>query len=212
VNVDLDADARRRYALALRLPEGAVDVRKVLEAPVSRIEIEIGPGRGGFFLGRLEARGDVGLIGFEIKRKWTVIVNERLARSGLADRGRIFAEDIRTALPSLGPEGSIDAMFFHFPDPWWKKRHQKRLVVGTDVLDQCARLLRPRGELFIQTDVEERAALYETQICAHAGFVAAGDAPGAARMAENPYEARSHREKRAIEDRLPIFRLRFARK
>jgi tRNA (guanine-N7-)-methyltransferase len=184
----------------------------VLGRSCSRIEIEAGPGRGGFLLGRLAAREDVGLLGFEIKRKWTVIVNERLARHGYAERGRVFAEDIRLAFPRLGPDGSVAAMFFHFPDPWWKKRHQKRLVIATDVLEQVARLLGPGAELFIQTDVDERAAAYETQIAAHPAFAPSGDAPGSARLAENPYGARSHREVRAIADAIPIYRLRFVRK
>jgi tRNA (guanine-N7-)-methyltransferase len=213
VESEFPVDPRQRYALAPRLPErGPVDVRTVLGRSCPRIEIEAGPGRGGFLLGRLAAREDVGLIGFEIKRKWTVIVNERLARHGYAERGRVFAEDVRLAFPRLGPDGAVAAMFFHFPDPWWKKRHQKRLVIGTDVLEQAARLLGSGGELFIQTDVEERAIAYETQVTAHAAFAPRGDAPGSARLAENPYGARSHREVRALADAIPIYRLRFFKK
>jgi tRNA (guanine-N7-)-methyltransferase len=213
VEPDFAAEARRRYAAAPRLPEEAtIDVRTLLPGSFSRLEIEVGPGRGGFLLGRLTRERDLGLLGFEIKRKWAVIVNERLLRHGLAERGRVFAEDVRLALPRLTPDGSLAALFFHFPDPWWKRRHTKRLVVGTDVLDHVARLLRPGGELFIQTDVEERAELYETQIGGHAAFVPRGDSDAGPRMAENPYDARSHRERRALEDDIPIYRLRFVRK
>ena len=213
VESDIAREARRRYAGAPRLPEhGPIDVRTILPGSFSRIEVEVGPGRGGFLLDRLGSRPDVALIGLEIKRKWTVIVNERLARHGLAERGRVFAEDLRLVFPRLEPDGSLAAVFFHFPDPWWKKRHTKRLVVGTDVLDQTARLLGPGGELFIQTDVAERAELYEVQVSAHPAFVSFGDSPSSARLAENPYGARSHRERRALEDRIPIYRLRFAKK
>jgi len=213
VEPDPSRAARERYAAAPRLPDvGRIDVRSLLAGPFARLELEIGPGRGGFLLERVTARPDVGLVGFEIKRKWTVIVNERLARHGLADRGRIFAEDVRLVFPRLDPDGALAALYFHFPDPWWKKRHQKRLVLASDVLDEAARLLAPGGELFIQTDVEERAELYETQILAHHAFAALGDLRGSARMAENPFEARSHRERRAIEDRIPVHRLRFGKK
>lgn len=213
VDPDFAGEAKRRYAAAPRLPEqGTIDVRTLLPRSFSRLEVEVGPGRGGFLLGRLTRESDVGLLGFEIKRKWAVIVNERLERLGLAERGRVFAEDIRLVLPRLIPNGSLAALFFHFPDPWWKKRHRKRLVVGTDVLDHVARLLRPGGELFIQTDVEERAELYETHVGAHAAFVPRGDSDTGPRMAENPYDAWSHRERRALEDDIPIYRLRFVRK
>jgi tRNA (guanine-N7-)-methyltransferase len=205
-------DPRLRYARAPRLPaDGHIDLRRLLEASVEHFEIEVGPGRGGFMMGRLSAREDVGIVGFEVKRKWVTIVNERLGREGLGTRGQVYAEDARLALPRLGPDGSVAAFFFHFPDPWWKKRHQKRLVLGPTLLDEVARLLRPRGELFVQTDVEERAVLYETEIGAHASFVSAGETSGSARLQENPYQARSHRERRAIDDAIPIHRLRYLR-
>lgn len=219
VTEDLDKEARRRYADAPRLKgEGPLAIASLLPARVSRIEIEIGPGRGGFLFERLAGQPDLGMIAFEVSRKWTTLVNDRLARRGLADRGRVFADDARLALPRLEPAGLAACVYFHFPDPWWKKRHQKRLVVGSGVLDEVARLLRPEGELFVQTDVEERADLYETQILGHPDFEAFGDPPvdpGArpsARLAENPYGARSHRERRAIDDAIPVYRLRFRRR
>jgi tRNA (guanine-N7-)-methyltransferase len=213
VDSDPTALARQKYAAAPRLPAGAaIDVRTLLAGAFSRFELEIGPGRGGFLIGRLGAASDVGIVGLEVKRKWVVIVNERLSRAGLADRGRVFAEDARLALPRLEPDASVDALFLHFPDPWWKKRHSKRLVLGTDFLDQAARLLRPRGELFIQTDVDERAGLYETHVLGHHAFLPAGDVAGSARLRDNPYGAASHRERRALADGIPIHRLRFVRR
>jgi len=184
----------------------------LLATPSVEIEIEIGSGRGGFLLERLASREDVGLVAFEIKRKWATLVNERLERAGLSGRCRVFADDARSALARLQPSGAIAAAFFHFPDPWWKKRHQKRRLITPALLDEIARLLRSGGELFVQTDVEERALLYEMQIASHSAFKPRGDQAGSARVAENPYAARSHRERRAVADALPIFRLRYARK
>jgi tRNA (guanine-N7-)-methyltransferase len=84
--------------------------------------------------------------------------------------------------------------------------------MGPELLDSIARLLRPGGELYVQTDVEERAEQYEAQIGAHEAFEPAGDAEGSARMVENPYNARSPREHRAIEDGLPVTRLRYRKR
>jgi tRNA (guanine-N7-)-methyltransferase len=223
VSAELVSEGRRRYLDAPRLAgEGRVGIAELLPAKVNRIEIEVGPGRGGFLFERLAGTPDLGIIAFEVSRKWTTLVNQRLARLGLADRGRVFADDARLALPRLEPAGHVAAVYFHFPDPWWTKRHQKRLVVGYGVLDEIARLLCPGGELFVQTDVEERADLYETQILGHAAFEAFGETgaeasadaagrPSSPRLAENPYGARSHRERRAIDDAIPIYRLRFRR-
>ena len=102
-------------------------------------------------------------------------------------------------------------VFLHFPDPWWKKRHEKRLVMGDDLLVEVVRLLEPGGELYIQTDVEERAILYADVVAKSPELVPAGDAPGDPHVVENPYGARSPREHRAILDTLPVTRMRWTR-
>jgi tRNA (guanine-N7-)-methyltransferase len=124
----------------------------------------------------------------------------------------VFCEDARVALPRLGPDASGARAYLHFPDPWWKKRHTKRLVMGDVFLAEVARLLVANGELYVQTDVEERAELYERVVTAHEAFVPAGDAEGSARIAENPYAARSPREHRAIADGLPVYRMLWRRR
>jgi tRNA (guanine-N7-)-methyltransferase len=200
------------YAHAPRLPdEGTVLLRDLLpgEGP---FEIEIGPGRGGFLFERAAARPDVRILGLEIRLKWASVVDERLKKRGLGARARVIAADAKEALARLLPDASVAAVFLHFPDPWWKKRHAKRLVMSDPLLTHIARLLADGGDLFVQTDVEERAAMYEQQLREHPDLEPAGDEPGSPVLAENPYDARSPREHRAIEDGLPIHRLRFRRK
>lgn len=205
------------YAHAPRLPDApAIDIETLFEAPSGQssarvYELEVGPGRGGFLIERCEARPDVYIVGLEIRLKWATIINERLKKRGFGNRAKVFAEDAREALGRLGPAGVLSAVFLHFPDPWWKKRHEKRLVMGDALLENVVRLLKEGGELFVQTDVEERALMYEDKISACAGLVAYGDREGEARMMENPYEARSPREHQAIRDGLPIYRLRYRR-
>ena len=199
------------YADAPRLPEIAQVALADLVAGATR-EIEIGPGRGGFIQERASARPDVGILGLEVRRKWAAIVDARLAKLGLGSRARVLAEDAKEALPRLGPDASVGVVYLHFPDPWWKKRHQKRLVLDPAVLDEIARLLAESGELFVQTDVAERADQYEALLEADARFEAAGDDGASPRLAENPYDARSPRERRAIADGLPIHRLRWRRR
>ena len=200
------------YAGALRLPAGAVQVASLLPEPCTRLELEIGPGRGGFLMERLAVRSDVGMLGLEIRRKWVQLVNDRLQSRGLAARAQVYAADALDGMRRLQPDGSLAVVYVHFPDPWWKKRHNKRLVVSRFVLDEVARLLKVGADLFVQTDVPERADTYEAQIGAHGAFEPCGDCEGSARVAINPYGARSHRERQALDDQIPIHRLRFIRK
>ena len=201
----------RPYEDAPRLPEGE-HVRASEIVRGDWWELEIGPGRGGFIVERAELEPKAGLIGLEVRRKWATIVDARLAKRGLGERARVLAEDAGDALPRLTPDASLRRIYLHFPDPWWKKRHQKRLVMKPALVDEIARLLETSGELYIQTDVSERADQYEALLVDDARFAAAGDGPGSPRMADNPYGARSPRERRAITDGLPVHRLRFTRK
>lgn len=191
------------YADAPRLPEAnEVDLARLV-LPGFPVELEIGPGRGGFLFERLAAVPQLCMLGFEIRRKWATIVDNKLKAHGLGARSRVFYEDARTALPRL-PAASLSRVYIHFPDPWWKKRHEKRLVVNANLLPDVVRALVPGGELFVQTDVEDRALEYEAAINAAPGLA---PVPGGPRLAENPFLARSPREHRAIKDGLPIHRL-----
>ena len=196
------------YAHAPRLPEGVVDPRDLLQTQLP-VELEIGPGRGTFILERLEFGGpEVRILGLEIRRKWATIVDDRIRARGWETRGRVFAEDARLALARF-PDGCLSRVYVHFPDPWWKKRHHKRLLAGPALADEVARLLCSGGDFFVQTDVEERADLYVAAFSAHQSFVSWGET---ASVDDPQFGARSPREKRAIEDGLPIFRRRWRRR
>lgn len=196
-----------RYENAPRLPDGPLDPGGLVGVPGQPIELEVGPGRGAFAFERLEAAPGARLIGFEIKRKWATIVDERLRQRGLGERGRVFCADAKEALVRF-PERSVSVAYFHFPDPWWKKRHNKRLVLAPPVVAELARVILPGGELFVQTDVEDRALQYQLMIDQNQDFRATEERP---RIDHNPYDAMSPRERRATRDGLPIFRLRYTR-
>lgn len=202
----------RLYANAPRLPEGEVSLPSLVPGTEpGPLALEIGSGRGAFALDWLAHDPRARLVALEIRLKWASLLDAQMSLRGYGGRGRSFAADARTALPRLGPEGSVDVVFLHFPDPWWKKRHQKRLVLGTPLVADATRLLAPGGVFYLQTDVEERAALYESVIGEHPGLEPAGEG-GGARLAQNPYGVRSNREARADEDGLPVYRLRFRKR
>jgi tRNA (guanine-N7-)-methyltransferase len=203
----MTAEPPRSYSHAPRLPEGEIDPLAVLGAESAPVELEIGPGRGGFIFERLAADPEVVMLGLEIRRKWAAVVDERLQTRGLGARARVFAEDAKLVLPRFRP-ASLRAVFIHFPDPWWKKRHEKRLLLTDRLVAALGRAVRPGGELFVQTDVSERSLAYESALLKADDFV---PWEASARIADNPYGALSPRERRAVADGLPVFRLRFRR-
>ncbi|MEM9810112.1 MAG: tRNA (guanine(46)-N(7))-methyltransferase TrmB [Pseudomonadota bacterium] len=67
---------------------------------------------------------------------------------------RILEGDARPALAAL-PDGCLDRLFLLQPDPWPKKRHHKRRMVGQMFFGEAARLLRPGAELRISSDIAD---------------------------------------------------------
>jgi len=194
------ASARYR-ALAPRAPDSGIDLIDFFGA-TTEIEMEIGFGRGMFLVQRAQTSREVSLLGLEIKTKLAYQVAQRVQRLGL-ERVKVIAGDVRVLLPAIRPAHSLARVFLHFPDPWWKKRHAKRRLATDDLLGELARLLRSGGELFVQTDVEERVQDWLQALDAHPAFGLAGSGL----LATNPYGAVSNRERRAIEDGLPVFRI-----
>lgn len=184
-------------------PEGKVDLEALIpgEGP---LELDVGIGRGRSLLERARVAPEARIIGLELKAKWAFKVEARRAREGLAN-ARVFRADAKELLARSGPDGCLARVFLHFPDPWWKKRHAKRRVLGPALLDDLARLLAPGGELFVQTDVEERAEELAALIGGHEAFAPARGERLA--IDANPFGARSNREVRAEEDGLPVHRL-----
>ena len=195
-----EPDPHRFRALAPRAPEGTIDL-SCLPPGRGPVELEIGFGHGLFLYERAQVCPDTRLLGLEIKKKWAHLVRERCEKRGLVNV-TAWSDDARTLLPRL-PVGSVQRVFMHFPDPWWKRRHEKRRLTGDTLLDEIARVLAPRGEFFMQTDVAERAVLHLEALRAQGQLELAGEA---GYLSHNPYQARSNREVRAEADGLPVYR------
>lgn len=200
----------KSYAHAPRIPEtGKVHIDDLVPGS-GPVLLEIGSGRGMFALQYAAQHPDHRLLALEIRRKYAVLLSERLAARGF-HHARCYAEDARAVLPRLVPDGSVHFVAIHFPDPWWKKRHAKRLVVGDKLVNELARLVAPGGLVFVQTDVDSRAEEYFQRFTAVPYFVNS-DPEGERFVSESPFApARSNREVRAMADGLPIRRMVFRR-
>jgi len=198
-----DSDLRRLYReQAPRAPEGRFSLETLLDGS-GPIELDIGFGRGLSLFERATLVPDSRIIGIEVKTKLAYKTDQRLRKHDLRNVA-ILCGDAREILKRAEPSGSVRRVSLHFPDPWWKKRHDKRRVIGDTLLTELERLMKPGGELFIQTDVEHRAAQYVAQLRERSDFTLA---PGGGYVDDNPFGARSNREKRAIEDGLPVWRI-----
>ncbi len=130
------------------------------------VEMEIGFGKGLFLLNASGARPEVHFVGVEIVRKYQLFTATRLAKRGRSNV-RVACGDGRLFLRDRTPAGSLQALHVYFPDPWWKKRHEKRRLFTAEFAAEVPRVLRPGGRLHFVTDVQDYFRMVTGLIAAH---------------------------------------------
>ena len=65
---------------------------------------------------------------------------------------RVIQGDAHLVMHDMFADASLDGVHLFFPDPWPKKRHNKRRIVNENFLQQVASKLKPGGFLHIATD------------------------------------------------------------
>jgi tRNA (guanine-N7-)-methyltransferase len=70
---------------------------------------------------------------------------------------RILQHDAVEVIDNMLPEGSIDGVHIFFPDPWHKKKHNKRRLIQSPMVAKLASRLKPGGYFHCATDWEPYA-------------------------------------------------------
>ena len=117
----------------------------------SPLEVEVGPGKGGFLLGRASACPDINFLGVEWVQAYAAYVADRAYRASLPNVRAICADAADFFQTSL-PDNSVLRVHVYFPDPWPKRRHRRRRLIAPSFLSEVRRTLRPGGWLGIITD------------------------------------------------------------
>jgi len=76
---------------------------------------------------------------------------KRIGEQGLGNI-RILAHDAVEVIDHMLPEQSLDGVHIFFPDPWHKKKHNKRRLIQPPLVGKLSRRLRPGGYLHCATD------------------------------------------------------------
>ena len=143
-------------ALSLDLSQPApADLTSLFRAKVGETWLEIGFGGGEHLVWQAQHNTQAGIIGCEPFRDGVVKVLTAI-EAGRTDNIRLHADDARDVLRWL-PDASITRAFVLFPDPWPKRKQQKRRLVNASLLAALARVLVPGGHLRLGTDIADYA-------------------------------------------------------
>ena len=117
--------------------------------------LEIGAGKGGFAVGMTAKHPEVSYFAMERVTDCVVLAAE-LAKCRNEECGECanlkFIVDTADNLTKLFDNGSVDAMFLNFSDPWSKKGYAKRRLTHRRYLSVYFNLLKDGETLTFKTD------------------------------------------------------------
>ena len=146
------ASALERFwpAYGVEIPEGKLDLPALF--PDSKkiiMEIGFGMGEATALIGK-DFPND-GFLAVEVHFPGVGKLMARIEELGLKNI-RIMETDVHPLFEEHLDDESLDGIHLFFPDPWPKKKHQKRRIVNADFLNLIAPKIKPSGFIHIATD------------------------------------------------------------
>lgn len=167
--------------------------------------LDIGCARGQFILAMASHYPNINFLGVEIRE--ALVTESNLERDHLnLTNLHYFYCNINISLAELLtslPLAQLKWITIQFPDPWFKKKHNKRRVVTPEFVNILAQYLLPETNIFIQSDVEEIAREICDRFQENPHFQPPHFAPW---LTENPFPIATEREIATLNKNEPVYR------
>ena len=172
------------------------------------VEIEVGFGKGLFLLSTSARYPETNYFGIEIVRKYMYFTATRLALRKVPNV-KVVCGDAKAMFARQVAPGSVAAVHVYFPDPWWKKRHNKRRLFTPEFAADCGKVLQTGGKLHLVTDVADYFAMERETMAALPAF--AECEPPAESKVEHDFDFLTNFERKFRKEGRPIYRASYAR-
>ncbi|MBJ7393872.1 MAG: tRNA (guanosine(46)-N7)-methyltransferase TrmB [Candidatus Nanopelagicales bacterium] len=144
--------ALENYFSQFELPEGPWDFKELFGK--KNIYFEIGCGSGESTIGFAKANPDSVIIAIEVHRPSISHLVENAHKEGLTNIRVAYSDGVQVLRDWISDK-SLSAIFAFFPDPWPKKRHNKRRLFRGEIVELMLKKLKPGGEIIAATDWAE---------------------------------------------------------
>ena len=118
--------------------------------------LEIGFGMGQSLATMARDNPGTNFIGIEVHRPGVGRLLHSIAEHDIRNI-RVYCHDAVEVLRDTIADSSLDTVQIFFPDPWHKKRHNKRRLIQPEFVSLLVRKLKPGGIVHLATDWEDYA-------------------------------------------------------
>ena len=196
----------RKFQQPIALP----DWHQVYAHSNNPLHLDIGCARGRFLLEMAQQQPERNFLGIEIRQALVTAANEAKDELGLTNLHYLYGNMNSSAdvlLESL-PPGVLETISVQFPDPWFKKRHNKRRVVQTELVNSLVKHLSIAGKVFLQSDIEEVAKQMRDRFASEANLTRQHESIW---LETNPMQIPTERELHVLNQDLPVYRALFTK-
>jgi tRNA (guanine-N7-)-methyltransferase len=153
----------------LSLFDGLIDPLLVF-GRTAPLVLEVGFGMGDSLLAMAQAEPEKDFIGIEVHPPGVGRLINNVAKNGLTNL-RVYMADAHDVLTDCIPDNVLQRFQLYFPDPWHKKKHNKRRIVQADFIALVHCKLALGGLCHLATDWEAYAESMQDVMSAVDGFV-----------------------------------------
>ncbi len=162
--------------------------------------VEIGSGRGEALVHAAHTHPELDFLGLEVYIPGVAKTLVAMRHLGVTNI-RLAVVNAAEALTTMLPPASVRELRLWFPDPWHKKRHNKRRLVTPSFAALAARVVEPGGTWRMATDWEDYAEQMRDVLAEAPGFSSSGDwAPRLEGRPTTHFEGKGLQVDRAIRD------------
>lgn len=139
----------------LELQHGELDLKATFDS--SRpVVLEIGYGMGLSLIEMAKNSEDTNFVGIEVHRPGVGSLLSEVSNAGL-NNVRTYCDDAVEVIRSCIVDNCLSRVQIYFPDPWHKKRHNKRRLIQSDFVELLKPKLVAGGVIHLATDWEQYA-------------------------------------------------------
>ncbi|MEC8079881.1 MAG: tRNA (guanosine(46)-N7)-methyltransferase TrmB [Pseudomonadota bacterium] len=139
----------------LEADQGRIDYQEVFGRE-SDVVIEVGFGMGASLVEMAKSAPEKDFIGIEVHPPGVAKLMMLAAEAGIQNI-RVYCHDAIEVMADCLPQGQASTFQLFFPDPWHKKKHNKRRIVQPLFAQQVANVLKVGGVFHMATDWEPYA-------------------------------------------------------
>ena len=175
--------------------------------PKLNLHLDVGCAAGEFLFDLALTNTNWNYLGIEIREKLVKNAKQRLREQEIKNLYFVFgnANNIFNDVQCKFIIKNVKSISFYFPDPWFKKRHNKRRVIQPELINILSNSLKIGTLIFIKTDVKELFDYMNLTISSNVKFQRIDKNYFGSSESFNPNRIKTSREQYVIGDDLEIF-------